>query len=226
MPPSLSPVPTSTLYERSYQLVTQRFYNWSKTFCCSPLTFEPSKTASYSSSPLGTPAHTHCWCQSESQQQRCVYDRLYASYSLDERGPCRARVINAALLLLFFSLACPQVDVEKCYNFAEAGITLVDLQQQLAMYGLAMYNPGSIIFRRRHLAASSHRTGIKLKVLPGDTMALTLLLANGELVSCSHDEQIDCALLCHAHRAAAHRADRDSAAVARACVLAARGGPV
>ena len=51
-------------------------------------------------------------------------------------------VINAALRL--FSLACPQVDVEKCCIGADADIALVDLQQQLAMYGLAMHNLCSI----------------------------------------------------------------------------------
>ena len=33
-----------------------------------------------------------------------------------------------ALLLLTLTLTCPQVDVEKCYVAAEAGITVVDLQ--------------------------------------------------------------------------------------------------
>ena len=55
------------------------------------------------------------------------------------------------------------------------------------MYDLAMHN--LVRFRRRYSAASSHRTGIKLKVLPGDVMALTVLFANGELDTCSHDVQ-------------------------------------
>ena len=46
MPPSLSTIPTSTLYEILRPILSTRyikFYNWSKTFSCSPLiAFEPS----------------------------------------------------------------------------------------------------------------------------------------------------------------------------------------
>ena len=42
------------------------------------------------------------------------------------------------------SSSSPQVNVEKYYVAAEAGITRVDLQQQLVMYGLTMHNLGSI----------------------------------------------------------------------------------
>ena len=69
------------------------------------------------------------------------------------------------------------VDVEKFYVVAEAGITLVDLQQQVAMYGLAMHNPGSISTQALDgvISAATHRTGIQFKVLPGDVMVLTVL---------------------------------------------------
>lgn len=74
---------------------------------------------------------------------------------------------------------------------AEAGITLADLQQQVAMYGLAMHNLGSISTQALGgvISTATHGTGITFKVLPGDVMALTVLLANGELVTCSHAER-------------------------------------
>ena len=83
--------------------------------------------------------------------------------------------------------------MEKCYVVAEAGITLADLQQQVAMYGLAMRNLGSISTQALGgvISTATHGTGITFKVLPGDVMALTVLLANGELVACSHDERSD-----------------------------------
>ena len=76
---------------------------------------------------------------------------------------------------------------------AEAGITLADLQQQVAMYGLAMHNLGSISTQALGgvISTATHGTGITFKVLPGDVMALTVLLASGELVTCSRDERSD-----------------------------------
>ena len=86
-----------------------------------------------------------------------------------------------------------QVDVEKCYVVAEAGITLVDLQQQIGMYGLAMHNLGSISTQALGgvISTATHGTGINFKVLPADVMALTVLLVNGELVACSREERSD-----------------------------------
>jgi L-gulonolactone oxidase len=96
------------------------------------------------------------------------------------------------LLLLFLSLITKlQVDVEKCFVVAEAGITLVDLQEQIARSGLAMHNLGSISTQALGgvISTATHGTGIKFKVLPGDVMALTILLASGELVACSREER-------------------------------------
>lgn len=61
------------------------------------------------------------------------------------------------------------------------------------MYGLAMRNLGSISTQALGgvISTATHGTGITFKVLPGDVMALTVLLANGELVACSHDERSD-----------------------------------
>lgn len=61
------------------------------------------------------------------------------------------------------------------------------------MYGLAMRNLGSISTQALGgvISTATHGTGIAFKVLPGDVMALTVLLANGELVACSHDERSD-----------------------------------
>ena len=41
------------------------------------------------------------------------------------------------------------------------------------------------------ISTATHGTEITSKVLPGDVMALTVLLANEELVACSHDEPSD-----------------------------------
>src|SRR5258706_6546134 len=61
------------------------------------------------------------------------------------------------------------------------------------MYGLAMRNLGSISTQALGgvISTATHGTGITFKVLPGDVMALTVLLANGELVACSPDERSD-----------------------------------
>lgn len=61
------------------------------------------------------------------------------------------------------------------------------------MYGLAMHNLGSISTQALGgvISTATHGTGITFKVLPGDVMALTVLLANGELVTCSRDERTE-----------------------------------
>jgi L-gulonolactone oxidase len=123
-----------------------------------------------------------------------VYDRVYATYPPNEQDPrsmCFA--LRRRRLHALSSDTSLQVDVEKCYVVAEAGITLVDLQQQIAMYGLAMHNLGSISTQALGgvISTATHGTGINFKVLPADVMALTVLLANGELVACSREERSD-----------------------------------
>lgn len=87
----------------------------------------------------------------------------------------------------------PQVDIEKNFVVAQAGITLVDLQRQLASYNLGMRNFGSISTQALGgvISTATHGTGIAFKVLSADVMALTIMLADGSVVACSRDHEKD-----------------------------------
>lgn len=85
----------------------------------------------------------------------------------------------------------PQVNVEKCYVVAEAGITLDTLHAELAKHGLAMTNVGSISDQTLGgiITTATHGTGINYGVISTHVIALSLLLADGTRVSCSRQER-------------------------------------
>jgi len=86
-----------------------------------------------------------------------------------------------------------QVNVEKRFVVAEAGITLEALHAQLAKYGLAMINVGSISDQTLGgiVTTATHGTGINYGVISTHVIALSLLLADGTRVSCSRQERPD-----------------------------------
>lgn len=86
-----------------------------------------------------------------------------------------------------------QINVEKRFIVAEAGITLDALHDELAKHDLAMMNVGSISEQTLGgiITTATHGTGINYGVISTHVMALSLLLADGTHVSCSRQERPD-----------------------------------
>lgn len=86
-----------------------------------------------------------------------------------------------------------EVNTEKHYVMAQCGITLNDLHAQLARYGLAMTNVGSISDQTLAgvVTTATHGSGIGYGVMSTHVMGLTLLLADGSRVFCSRNERPD-----------------------------------
>lgn len=92
-------------------------------------------------------------------------------------------------------IACllPQVNREKHYVVAQAGITLNALHAALGQHGLAMKNIGSISDQTLGgvVTTATHGSGIDYPVISMDVLALVLLLADGSRVRCSREENAD-----------------------------------
>ncbi|EJT97178.1 gulonolactone oxidase Lgo1 [Dacryopinax primogenitus] len=76
---------------------------------------------------------------------------------------------------------------------APAGMTLHTLHRKLGINGLAMRNVGSISDQSIAgvISTATHGTGWDFPVISGDVLSLTILLANGEIVTCSKEVQQD-----------------------------------
>ena len=92
-----------------------------------------------------------------------------------------------------YALCISQVNSEKLYVVAQAGITLNDLHAQLAKNNLAMTNVGSISEQTLGgvITTATHGSGITYGVLSTQVRALSLLLADGSRTSCSRTERPD-----------------------------------
>ena len=92
-----------------------------------------------------------------------------------------------------YVLCISQVNTEKLYVVAQAGITLNDLHAQLAKNNLAMTNVGSISEQSLGgvVSTATHGSGITYGVLSTQVRALSLLLADGSRASCSRTERPD-----------------------------------
>ncbi|KAI0289644.1 L-gulonolactone/D-arabinono-1,4-lactone oxidase [Russula brevipes] len=86
-----------------------------------------------------------------------------------------------------------EVNFEKRFVHAQAGVTLKDLHGALQSRGLAMINLGSISEQTLAgmLTTATHGTGVHHKVLSTHVQAMRLLLADGSKVTCSRDRQPD-----------------------------------
>lgn len=86
-----------------------------------------------------------------------------------------------------------EVDCEKRYVVAQAGITLHSLHDELASHGLAMINVGSISDQTLAgiITTATHGSGITYGVISTHVLSLTLLLADGSRARCSRSENPD-----------------------------------
>ena len=86
-----------------------------------------------------------------------------------------------------------QINAEKRYVVAQAGVTLAALHAALAAAGLAMLNVGSISDQTLAgvVTTATHGTGVAHRVISTHVLALTLLLADGARVTCSRAHRPD-----------------------------------
>ncbi|KAI1790573.1 L-gulonolactone/D-arabinono-1,4-lactone oxidase [Ganoderma leucocontextum] len=86
-----------------------------------------------------------------------------------------------------------ELNREKHYVVAQAGITLNALHAALGQHGLAMKNIGSISDQTLGgvVTTATHGSGIDYPVISMDVLALVLLLADGSRVRCSREENAD-----------------------------------
>ncbi|XP_063039293.1 L-gulonolactone oxidase-like, partial [Melospiza melodia melodia] len=80
-----------------------------------------------------------------------------------------------------------KVDREKLQVKVQAGILLSQLNLQLDKHGLALQNLGAVseVTAAGVIGTGTHNTGIQHGILATQVVALTLLLASGELLECS-----------------------------------------
>lgn len=71
----------------------------------------------------------------------------------------------------------------------QAGITIRELSERLAAHGLALENLGDIDVQSiaGAISTATHGTGARLRNIPSQVLALTLVLADGSTLECSED---------------------------------------
>jgi L-gulonolactone oxidase len=204
-PPILSSIPSHTLYDLVQPFLihpsSQRsiFTNWGQTYSCSPLAvFEP---------------HSEAQCElvlelarREGRSVRAVgVGHSPSDLACTSEYMLRTDKLNRVLKVCVIVLQTPtqlislsysyvtQVDYEKRYVIAQAGITLHDLHVELAKHDLAMINVGSISDQTLAgiVTTATHGSGINYGVMSTHVLALTLLLADGSRITCSRYENAD-----------------------------------
>ncbi|NXH63667.1 GGLO oxidase, partial [Rhabdornis inornatus] len=80
-----------------------------------------------------------------------------------------------------------QVDKEKLQVKVEAGILLSELNPELEKHGMALANLGAVseVTAAGVIGTGTHNTGIGHGILPTQVVAVSLLLASGEILECS-----------------------------------------
>ncbi|MSZ54963.1 MAG: FAD-binding protein, partial [Actinobacteria bacterium] len=101
-----------------------------------------------------------------------------------------AAATNGRLLRVDALSGIRSIDREKLQVTVGAGTTLNTLNRLLAAEGLAMANLGDIAYQTvaGAISTSTHGTGTELTGLAAQVVALTLVTASGEIISCSLTE--------------------------------------
>ncbi|KAG6830526.1 hypothetical protein H0H92_000198 [Tricholoma furcatifolium] len=180
---SLSDIPLQNLYQLLQPITVPsssphaKFSNWGKSFYCTPLAiFEP---------------------ENEYQCELILELARREGKSVRAAGvghsPSDLACTNEYMLRTTKLNQLLEVNVEKRYVLAQGGITLHDLHAQLATYGLAMINVGSISDQTLAgiVTTATHGSGIEYGVISTHVMGLTLLLADGTRTFCSRSERSD-----------------------------------
>jgi FAD-linked oxidoreductase len=83
-----------------------------------------------------------------------------------------------------------EVDREAATITAQAGITILQLSDALAHFGLAMENMGDVGYQTISgaISTATHGTGARFGNISSQVAALSLVLANGEVLRCSRNQ--------------------------------------
>lgn len=83
------------------------------------------------------------------------------------------------------------VDAESRLVRVQAGISIRELNLRLAQHGLALANLGDIDAQSLAgaISTATHGTGARLGNIPSQVVALTMMLADGSLLSCSRQDE-------------------------------------
>ncbi|KAF9463312.1 D-arabinono-1,4-lactone oxidase-domain-containing protein [Collybia nuda] len=178
-----SDIPLQNLYELLQPITVPSsstrasFSNWGHTFHCTPLAiFEPEN-------------EYQCELVLElARREGKVLRAVGVGHS-----PSDLACTNDFMLRTVKMNRVVEVNPEKRYVVAQAGITLHDLHAELDKHNLAMLNVGSISDQTLAgiVTTATHGSGIEFGVMSTHVMALTLLLADGSRVTCSRTEQPD-----------------------------------
>lgn len=196
-----SDIPLNNLYNLLQPITVPskqtRFTNWARSFTCTPTAiFEPEnefqcelvlelarregktvRVAGVGHSPNDLP------CTSQYMLRTTKLNRIL-----------EVTTSSHLLRVMFWSsYVLSQVNTEKLYVVAQAGITLNELHAQLSKNNLAMTNVGSISEQTLGgvITTATHGSGITYGVLSTQVRALSLLLADGSRTSCSRTERPD-----------------------------------
>jgi L-gulonolactone oxidase len=76
---------------------------------------------------------------------------------------------------------------------AQAGITILELSDALAHFGLAMENMGDVGYQTISgaISTATHGTGERFRNISSQVAAVTLVLGNGDVVRCSPDQDAE-----------------------------------
>jgi FAD-linked oxidoreductase len=85
------------------------------------------------------------------------------------------------------------VDPRRATVTVQAGITIARLSEELARHGLAMENMGDVAYQTISgaISTATHGTGERLRNIPSQVCALSLVLADGNVVQCSPTTKVD-----------------------------------
>ncbi|HEY5192313.1 MAG TPA: D-arabinono-1,4-lactone oxidase [Solirubrobacteraceae bacterium] len=128
-------------------------------------------------------------------------EEIVAAVELAVREGWRTRVAGAGHS--FSDIACTdgllivldrcqrvlEVDPESRLVRVQAGITIAQLNAQLAEHGLALENLGDIDVQSiaGAISTATHGTGARLRNIPSQVVGLTLVLADGSTLECSRE---------------------------------------
>ncbi|KAI0077661.1 L-gulonolactone/D-arabinono-1,4-lactone oxidase [Panus rudis PR-1116 ss-1] len=183
MPPSQPPLADHELYNRLRPITVpsssprSSFTNWGLSYTCKPLVvFEPE-------------SEEQCelileLARREGQKVRAAgVGHSPSDLACTSGYMVRTERLNRVL----------EVNPEKQYVTAQAGITLNALHAVLAEHNLAMINVGSISDQTLAgvVTTATHATGVNFRVISTHVLSLLLLLPDGTRVHCSRTERKD-----------------------------------
>ncbi|XP_058690065.1 L-gulonolactone oxidase-like [Poecile atricapillus] len=148
-----------------------RFWNWSRTYGCSPeLLFRPRSL------------HELRQILDLARRRQKRVKVLGGGHSPSDIACSQDFLIHMGKLNRVL-----QVDKEKLQVKVEAGILLSELNLELDKHGMALANLGAVaeVTAAGVIGTGTHNTGISHGILPTQVVALSLLLASGEILECS-----------------------------------------